>query len=133
MAPKDPLARTRGLLCEAVGEEAVIFDRDSKKAFRLNRTATIVWRHCDGKTSVEDLAGILQRELQLTEAAEPLVEMALQQVESMGLLEAPSGVTRRQAGKAIAAAAGLVPFVTAIALPTPARAASVEGPPVEHS
>jgi hypothetical protein len=124
-----PVARQQGLLCEVIGDETVVFDRKSQKAYRLNPSATIVWRHCDGKTSVEELARILQRELKLTEPAEPLVEMALQKIESLGLLEGPSGVTRRQMGRKIAVAAALIPAVAAITVPTPARASSGGGSP----
>ena len=124
MVENNPVARARTLLCEIVDSEAVIFDRTSQKAYRLNHPATIVWSHCDGNTSVEDLAGILERELQLTASAQPLVEVALQKLESMGLLEGPSGVTRRQVGRKIAIAAALIPVVAALTVPTPARAAS---------
>jgi len=109
---------------ETVGDETVVFDRTSQKAYRLNRPATIMWRHCDGKTSVEDLAGILKRELSLNEPAQPLAEMALQKLESMGLLEGPSGVTRREMNLKIAAAAAMIPIVAAITVPTPAKASS---------
>jgi len=124
MKESTPLARKNGLLLETVGEETVVFDRTSQKAYRLNRPSTIVWRHCDGKTSVAGLAGTLERELQLTEPAEPLVEIALQKLESMGLLEGPSGVTCREMSRKIAAAAALIPIVAAITVPTPAKASS---------
>lgn len=122
-----PLARTVGLLVETVGEETVVFDRNSKKAFRLNRSAAIVWSRCDGKTSIEDLAGIVQRELGLSESAEPLVEIALQQLDSLDLLEGPPVITRRRMGRKIAAAAALIPVVAAITVPTPAKAQSGGG------
>jgi endosialidase-like protein/coenzyme PQQ synthesis protein D (PqqD) len=137
MSQFTPLARTHGLLCEIVGDETVVFDRKSQKAYRLNPSATIIWRHCDGKTSVEELARILERELKLTEPAEPLVEMALQKIESLGLLEGASGVTRRQMGRKIAVAAALIPAVAALTVPTPARAASgctyIFSPPSEEN
>lgn len=122
-----PLARKQGLLRETVGEETVVFDRSSQKAYRLNRPAAIVWRHADGKTSVNELAGILERELELTQPAQQLVELALQKVESLGLLEGPSGVTRRRAGRKIAMAAALIPVVATLTVPRPARAASPAG------
>jgi len=122
-----PPSRKQGLLSEVVGEEAVVFDRKSQKAYRLNPSASIVWRHCDGKTSVEELARILERELKLTQPADSLVEMALQKIESLGLLETTSGVTRRQMGRKIAVAAALIPAVAALTVPTPASAASGGG------
>jgi hypothetical protein len=122
-----PLARKQGLLRETVGEETVVFDRSSQKAYRLNRPAAIVWRNADGRTSVDELARILQRELELTQPAQQVVEIALQKVESLGLLEGPSGVTRRSAGRKIAIAAALIPVVATLAVPRPARAASPVG------
>jgi hypothetical protein len=119
-----PLARKQGLLRETVGEETVVFDRSSQKAYRLNRPAAIVWRHADGKTSISELADILERELELTQPAEQLVEIALQKVESLGLLEGPSGISRRNAGRKIAIAAALIPVVATLAVPPPARAGS---------
>jgi hypothetical protein len=129
MKLNEPLARSRGLLLETVGEETVVFDRDSKKAYRLNRSAAIVWRHCDGKTSEQGLAGILATELKLTEPAQPIVTMALQRLEALGLMESTApidnpSVTRRHVGRKVAVAAALIPLVAVIALPTPAKASS---------
>jgi len=123
-----PVAGTVGLLVGTAGEETVVFDRDFKKAFRLNRPAAIVWNHCDGNTSIEDLAGIVQRELRLSESTEPLVEIALRQLEALKLLEGAPGITRRRMGRKMAAAAALIPVVAAITVPTPAKAASGSSP-----
>jgi hypothetical protein len=120
-----PAARKIGLLSETVGEETVVFDRSSQRAYRLNRSAAIVWRHCDGKNSVEDLAAIVRRELQMNEPAERVVEIALQKLASMKLLDGPPVVTRRAVGRKIALAAALIPAIAAIAVPTPAKASSV--------
>jgi len=119
-----PAARKNGLLSETVGEETVVFDRSSQRAYRLNRSAAMVWRHCDGKNSVQDLAEIVQRELQMREPATRVVEIALQKLASLKLLEGPSVVTRRAVGRKIALAAALIPAIAAITVPTPAKAQS---------
>jgi Coenzyme PQQ synthesis protein D (PqqD) len=128
MTPQNPVARKQALLCEVVGEETVVFDRNSKKAYRLNRSASMVWRNCDGNTSIDAIAGILKSELQIGQSAEDLVVVALQRLEALGLLAEPSGVTRRDAGRKLAVAAGLIPLVAALSVPTPAKASSSAPP-----
>ncbi len=71
-----PQARNEGLLVQEVGEELVIHDQERRKAHRLNPTAALVWRHCDGQRSVADLAKLLQRKLNAP-ADEELVRLTL--------------------------------------------------------
>ena len=54
-----PLARKEGLLVEKLSDEVLVYDLDRKKAHCLNQPAALVWNHCDGKTSVEEIARIL--------------------------------------------------------------------------
>ncbi len=133
MEDQFPLARTRGLLCETIDGETVVLDRHSQKACRLNRPAAIVWRHCDGKTAIGDLTAIVQSELGLAESADAVVELALQKLEALGLLETGAEITRRGAARKLALAAAAIPLVTAIAVPTPARAQSVPDSPSGRS
>ena len=51
-----PTARRTGVLTEDVGDEVVVFDRETGNAHRLNRAATFVWRRCDGRTPVSEPA-----------------------------------------------------------------------------
>lgn len=46
---------------ESVGQELVILDRENEKVHRLNRTASFVWRCCDGTRVVSAIAGELAR------------------------------------------------------------------------
>ena len=76
-------------------------DRNSQKAHRLNRSATIVWRHAEWKDIGRRVGRNAQRELQLAQPVQPLMRNTLQKVASSGLLEGRSGVTRRSAGRKI--------------------------------
>ena len=50
------LARRRedGLIVREVDGETLVYDRRRHKAHCLNRAAALVWRQCDGTTSVAD-------------------------------------------------------------------------------
>ena len=49
-----PLARRERLLVEELPDEVLVYDLDREKAHCLNRTAALIWNHCDGRTTVED-------------------------------------------------------------------------------
>jgi len=129
-----PVARQRALLVDQVGYETIIFDEDSKEAHSLNRMASIVWRHCDGKHAVPELATLLSKELGI-EANDSLVRYALDMLANANLLqnEEESRVSRRAAMKRVAAAgmaAAALPTILTIVAPTTAMAESgVSTPP----
>jgi hypothetical protein len=127
-----PRARTDGLLEETVGEELLLYDRDSHTAHCLSPIAACVWRHCDGEHDVTELA-------ELAGASESLVADALHELLEKDLLAAEPalmqstipGVSRREAIVRVArygaAAAGASLIVSATAA-TPAMASSTESP-----
>jgi hypothetical protein len=55
---------------EEIGDELVIYDLQRHRAHQLNRTAALVWQHCDGQKTVAELTKIVQNELDpaITEA-----------------------------------------------------------------
>lgn len=132
MRPHESLPRARkdGLLEETVGEELLLYDRDSHTAHCLSPIAADVWRHCDGKRDITELA-------ELTGANEHLVADALHELREKDLLDAEPelmqstipGESRREAiGRvarygAAAAAGSLIVSATAA---TPAMASSEE-------
>ena len=116
-----PLARTKNLVVQEVANESLVYDESSHEAHCLNRTAALVWRHCDGRTTVGEMVAILHRSLG-TPTDPGVVELALQQLQAVGLVDghvvagAPS-VSRRRvlsrlgtAGMAMA----LAPLVTSV-------------------
>lgn len=129
-----PKARQDKLLIQEVGDELVVYDQQRHHAHRLNRTAALVWRHCDGQMSVADITTLLQSELSLPAANEEMVWLALDRLEKSHLLcermTRPTNaafISRRQAIGQLGLAGGLaflLPVVMSIVAPTPAMAAS---------
>jgi hypothetical protein len=126
-----PDARRTRLLVHEVGDELVVYDRERHRAHRLNRAAGTVWRRCDGRTSVRELAVALATELAVP-VNEDVVRLALAQLERARLLRDPVGepvpgpaISRRQVVRRLGAAGGLallLPAVTSITAPTPVMA-----------
>ncbi len=108
-----PEARQDNLVVREVGDELVVYDAERQRAHCLNRTSALVWRHCDGRTTVAALAAMLERELGLP-ANKELVGQALQGLEKAHLvrsrpLRAGSGgpISRRALLKKLGWAGGL--------------------------
>jgi hypothetical protein len=125
-----PHARVDGLVVSEVDDEVLVYDLNSHKAHSLNRTTALVWRHCDGQTTVGAVAGLLRRELQAP-VDEDVVWMALHQLNGAKLLqeqqELPADAPRysrqdmlRKAGVALV----VLPALASIVAPTAAAAAS---------
>lgn len=116
-----PKARTDKLSVRQLVEETVIYDLESHKAHSLNAAAAFVWRHCDGLTSIAELARLLHAELKLPESEE-LVRLALDQLARRHLLEdatpmvlpPPARLSRRDALKRLAVAAIALPVIMTI-------------------
>jgi peptide-methionine (S)-S-oxide reductase len=131
-----PSARRHRLFVQDVGDEIVVFDQETRKAHRLNPTAALVWRACDGRTAVSDIVKAMQSKLGPA-ADENLVRVALGRLEAARLLEAEIGhardeiVERRRAflqKSAAGAASVLMPVVATLPRPSLAAALSPVGP-----
>src|SRR5689334_11354601 len=109
-----PVARKQGLVVQEMPEEVLIYDLDTNKAHCLNQTAAFVWKSCDGKNTVETIAGLLGKEF-AQKVNEDLVWLAIDQLSKESLLETEvkttlSGISRRDVIKRIG-------FAATIALP----------------
>jgi len=92
----------------------------------MNATASLVWRHCDGQTTVEEIAEALRVELKVP-ADEQTVWLALARLDKARLLESsPAVQTRREWAQRLSAA--LVPAVVSIVAPTAVDAQSSVAP-----
>jgi hypothetical protein len=110
-----------------------VYDLERDRAHCLNRTAALVWQHCDGQTTVADLARLLKDSINLP-ADEGVVWMALERLGKANLLEErispPGGAgrhTRRDVLRRLGLAAGLailLPAVQSIVAPEAVQAAS---------
>ena len=119
------------LVVEELGTELMIYDQQRNQAFCLNQKAAFVWQHCDGKTTVTEIAAKLAEALG-EPADEKVVQFALQSLSQDGLLEpsaflpfVPAGMTRRDMMQKIGVRAAIsLPLVTALLVATPKAHAS---------
>lgn len=120
-----PQARKDGLVVEQLSDEVLVYDLDGHQAHCLNQTAALVWEHCDGKTTVPEIARLIGRESK-SPVDEEVAWLALDQLGKARLLSdrvtRPSGAARmsrrtvmRRIGLASAVA---LPVVTSILAPT---------------
>jgi hypothetical protein len=126
-----PLARTDDLVMTEFESEVFLYDLGRHRAFTLNPTAALIWRHCDGTTPVHQLA-----QLRLTAATPPLgaavVWLTLRQLERLHLLAPSAGLpaaaprySRLQLLRAgVVSGAALLPVVSMVTAPHAANAAS---------
>lgn len=124
-----PCARQEGLLFTPLNDELVIYDTERNKAHSLNRVARLVWKYCDGQTTVSQIQQNVAQELQAP-VDEQVIWLALQQLERNRLLEervqAPVNlISRREAAKRFGKIAGIVvPLVASTMIPPAVAAGS---------
>ncbi len=124
-----PARRTEGLVVTELKDEVLVYDLQIHRAHCLNQAAAIVFKHCDGTKSVEELAGLLEREMGAP--ADPdHVWLALDRLGKAQLLrqrvKRPPGrgrLSRRELVRRVGIAA-LLPVITSVVAPTPAEAAA---------
>jgi len=129
-----PLARTNQLIVEELPDEVLIYDLDRHKAHHLNHSASIVWKHCDGLATTNEIAEILGRELG-SPVGEEFVWLALYELEDALLLQnkikAPTAISlmnRRQMAASLSATALLaIPTILSLVGPVAAQAGSPRG------
>ena len=125
-----PCARGQGLILAKVSDELLVYDTERHEAHCLNEAAALVFQHCDGRTSVDEIAALLQQDLG-TPVDTDLVWYALAQLDKDHLLEEKAtraterpGMSRRQ----IIAKVGLAVAIPAIAsVAVPVATASTSG------
>jgi hypothetical protein len=125
-----PHARREEIVVHELPDETLVYDLKRDRALCLNRSAAIVWKRCDGQTTVAEVTALLERELQAPVEQE-VVWFALQRLERARLLQGrvtlPSEMpqlSRRQLVHMGLAAALAVPLVSSVVAPTAAQAAS---------
>lgn len=117
-----PLARTSGLVVQEVPNEVLVFDMETNEAHCLNETAAMVWKYCDGNTSVPRIAEILGKE-KGSSVNDDLVWLAIDQLNEHKLLEKEvetrfAGQSRREALRKIGLASMIaLPIIASMAAP----------------
>lgn len=120
-----PRAREDGLIVEELPDELLVYDVKRHQAHCLNRTAAVVWKRCDGRTTVPEITRTVERELKAP-VGEDVVWLALDRLEKNHLLDGrvaavgTSGISRRQAMKLGLAAVVALPLLTSIVSPAAA-------------
>lgn len=126
-----PAARSADLIIEEVPGETLIYDLKSHKAHCLNSTASLVWKHCDGKQTAEQVARRMEAELGAPVSIE-LVWLAVDRLEKLRLLEKPverapgaARISRREVVRRLGVTAAIaLPLVTSIRAPMALQAVS---------
>lgn len=123
MKHKLPIARSESVVVQELENETLIYDFEIDKAFCLNATSTIVYRHCDGKSSFEDL----NRQYKYSD---DLIFLALSELQKLNLIQSDkithfAGLSRREAIRKVGLGTlAALPIITALAAPTAAQTAS---------
>jgi coenzyme PQQ synthesis protein D (PqqD) len=126
-----PRMRDTGLVVDDLPDEVLVYDLETHQAHCLNRTAALVWRSCDGKSTPADIARRLTTELDAP-FKEEFVLLALNQLESQRLLQDFDAasvqfavLSRRQMVRRLGLATAVaVPLVTSIVAPRAVEAAT---------
>jgi hypothetical protein len=125
-----PRARQEGLIIKELHDEMLVYDRTRHKAHCLNHTAAAIWRHCDGRSPISDIARRTGKDLG-SPVNNEFVWIALKQLAVSELLEEtielPVGIrnlSRRQMMKLGLGAALAVPLVISIIAPRTVEAGS---------
>lgn len=118
-----PAARINGLAIMDSGSELLVYDQDSHHIHHLNRISATIWRFCDGRRSVAEIAAA-------AETSEPIVRQALGKLSEARLLNAELSPTIRTDGRSRrallkkAAIAGAIPAIVSVSAPLAAHAYS---------
>lgn len=134
-----PTARGTGLIVKELETETLVYDLERDEAHCLNQTAALVWKYCDGRMPVDEIATSVGKELREPVDSE-VVWLALSQLRKRRLLmeRIPrptyglgSGSRPRISRRELALKLGQVvvislPLITTIAAPQPASAGSCD-------
>jgi hypothetical protein len=119
--------KSRAVSTEAVGDGLSVFDPEQKQSYVLNATSALVFQHCDGQTTPQQLTELLRRKLNVPPAeADQLMRLALDELQEAGLLQSsgasmpPPAATysRREAFTSFAAlglSLALMPMIARVA------------------
>src|SRR5258708_242168 len=83
-----PKARKNKLIVKELSNEVLIYDENNHQAHCLNETAALVWKCCDGRTSIAKMTRRLEKQLSVA-VPEQTVWLALKQLEGSRLLDMP--------------------------------------------
>jgi hypothetical protein len=127
-----PHARREGLVVQELPDELLVYDLERHRSHCLNRAAALVWRHCDGKTTVHEMTVMLRQEF-AQPFDEDLVWLALNRLQRARLLQTPielpeaGSLSSRRALMRRMAMVGGAALVASIPVPSARAAAASAG------
>ena len=129
------LARDEELVVQELSDEVLIYDLREHKAHCLNKTAAFVWNHCDGESTADEIAKLMEKEWR-TPVSSDAVWFALDKLSKADLLqerltlpEAKAGLSRRNAMKRLGFGA-VVAAPLVMSLVSPHAASAATPPPI---
>ncbi|MGH7006281.1 MAG: PqqD family protein, partial [Alphaproteobacteria bacterium] len=105
----------------------LVYDVESNKAHCLNETAALIWKSCDGKTSISRIARFVEKQAGKS-VSDDLVWLAIDQLNENNLLQNKlsssfAGQSRREVIKKIGLASMVaIPVVASLVAPQSAMA-----------
>jgi len=129
------LARDEELIVKELTDEVLIYDLKQHKAHCLNQTAAFVWNHCDGETTADEIAKLMEKEWRTPVSADA-VWFALDKLSKADLLkdritlpQEKAGLSRRNAMRRLGFGA-LMAAPLVMSLVSPPAASATTPPPV---
>lgn len=123
-----PERRKKGLVVQELSDEVLVYDLERHKAHCLNHTAAMIWKRCDGKTSIAEIARMMKYEMNGVIDEEVIWEAVSQLSRNNLLVERiskPTGMTRREVIRKIGITAAVaLPAVISIVAPSAVQAQS---------
>jgi hypothetical protein len=121
--------RRKGFLVEEVGGDVLVYNLEAHRAHCLNDPAVRIWKLCNGRRTVKQIAAEFQSDLEPA-ARELVVRSAVGQFSRLGLVQAhsdaPIDMSRRELARRIGIGAAIaLPLISSILAPTPAMAGSL--------
>ena len=80
-----PQARSTDFVTQESGDETLIYDLKSNKAFCLNETLTIIWKICDGNHTISEIEVEVEKQIK-SRIDVNFIWFALDQLDKSGLL-----------------------------------------------
>jgi hypothetical protein len=124
-----PRARTSDFVVRELEDETLVYDMQRDRAHCLNRTAAVVWKHCDGNTTATEAVRSLNSAFSF-KVDEDVVWLAVKQLERFHMVDEPKNlpiVSRRDLVLKYAPVALALPVIMSITAPTPAGTATCGG------
>ena len=129
-----PLARQKDIVTKEIDGELLIYDCVRDEAHCLNFSAAAIWKLCDGRTGIPEMAQLISRAVQVP-VDELVIHSALKQLSASALLVKRDDVrsrsfdiSRRSLALRLGVAVALLPLITSITAPTALAAVSCAGP-----